>query len=207
MPDTFEALLIVILFIVPGFISQSIFGALVTRREAAEQSALLEAIAFSCLNFALWGWLLLVVPDLDNWKGYVEEHRGLVIASWIIFLLVAPVVWGMLAAFLVKKVGLKWLFKRFALDYRDPTPRAWDYYFGRQQPAWVRVTLTNGTMLGGLLGPHSYASSFPSPEDLYLEVVYPIDQHGVFAPNSTPKSDGVWIQGSQISYLEFIKPL
>ena len=107
MPDTFEALLIVILFIVPGFISQRVFGALVTRREPEEQSALLEAIAFSCLNFAVWGWLLLVVPDLDDWKGYVESHRGRVGVAWVVFLLVFPVVWGIVAAWLVRKGGLK----------------------------------------------------------------------------------------------------
>ena len=52
-----------------------------------------------------------------------------------------------------------------------PFPTAWDYYFDKRNPSWVLVHLKDGTLIGGLFGDDSYATSFPTDGDIYLEKV------------------------------------
>jgi hypothetical protein len=202
VPGNLEAVLIVIVFIIPGVISQRVLGAAISRQQRETQDVLLEAVLFSCVNFAAFGWLLIVVPDLST--EWATRHRTFVISAWVLFLLVAPVIWGWIFALAIERDWLTGLYGWFGLRYRDPTPRAWDYYFGQRRQAWVRVRLVDGSVIAGYMGPRSFASSFPSPEDLYLETVYPVDEDGRLGRDPLPESGGVWIQGSQIKAIEFI---
>ena len=81
---------------------------------------------------------------------------------------------------------------------------AWGCCFGRRKQGWVWVTFNDGTMIAGFWGTQSFASSFPSPEDIYLEKVYQVNENGVLSEAPLPDSGGVWIQGNQIKFMESI---
>lgn len=48
-----------------------------------------------------------------------------------------------------------------------PVPTAWDYYFSKQEEAWIIVTLKNGKTIYGKFSEHSFASSDAEERDLY----------------------------------------
>lgn len=62
----------------------------------------------------------------------------------------------------------------------DPTPSAWDFAFGKGEVGWVRVQLEGGRWLGGYFGGGSYASSFPDPQELFVEEGWVINDDGTF---------------------------
>ena len=202
MPVKFDAVLILILFIIPGFISQYLIGSSIPRRQQGTNEVILEALLFSCINYAVLGWPLLLLPSL--YPAFIATHAALMLIAWLIVLFVAPVGWGLLFSWLIQHQKFTGLYSLLGLRYTDPMPRAWDYYFSQGRQGWVRVTLTDGTMIGAFMGTASFASSFPSLEDLYLETVYEVDERGIFAPEPIPNSGGVWIQGNQIKFIEFI---
>ena len=202
MPENLDAIRVIILFIIPGFISQYIIGSSIPRRHQSANGVLLEAILFSCINYALFGWPLLLAPGV--YPKLIEQHAVWVLVGWATVLLITPIGIGLIFSWLINKQKLTGLYGLLGLRYTDPIPRAWDYYFGQRKQGWVRVTFNDGTMIAGFLGTQSFASSFPSPEDLYLEKVYQIDENGVLSDEPLPGSGGVWIQGNQIKFMEFI---
>jgi hypothetical protein len=40
------------------------------------------------------------------------------------------------------------------------------------------VTFKNGQVMAGLFGPNSFAGSFPNKQDLYIEKLLSLDEHG-----------------------------
>ncbi|GAA3819399.1 hypothetical protein CSO01_05400 [Cellulomonas soli] len=70
----------------------------------------------------------------------------------------------------------------------DSTPTAWDWAFKQGEAGWVRVRLDDGLWLGGFYGWRSYASSYPYPQEVFVEQGWVIDVDGTFtdvchAPN------------------------
>ena len=63
------------------------------------------------------------------------------------------------------------------------------------------VTLRDGTQVAGYFGDESMASSDPAYRDLYLENVYTIQEDGQWEPRDD--SRGIYIEGSQIVFIEF----
>jgi Family of unknown function (DUF6338) len=78
---------------------------------------------------------------------------------------------------------------------------AWDWYFSQKKPAWVIVTLKNGSRVYGLFGRNSFAGNDPDRRDLYLEATYRLLSNGEWAPNEDTR--GILILGDQIAVIEF----
>ncbi len=94
--------------------------------------------------------------------------------------------------------------------YRQPIsrllplpPTAWDAAFWmREEPCLVVVVMKDGTVIRGVYGTKSRASSDPDRRDLFLEGVLIQDESGRW--HLEPRSDGLWIDGSQIAMIKFI---
>ena len=93
------------------------------------------------------------------------------------------------------------------VSFKDPVaiPTAWDFFFDRRVPVFVLVQLRNGSMLGGYYGFQSYATSFPTEGDIYLETVYEVDEDGKFK-EPIDDSGGAIIRKDQYDLIEFFKP-
>lgn len=202
MPADLDAILVVILFVIPGFISQRVLGGVLARHHAEAQTALLEALVFSCVNFAAFGWLLLAVPELD--RQFVDDHRAFVIAGWVVFLVLAPAWWGLFVAWALDRGWLARAYEFFRLRPIEPTATPWDYRFRQGRQGLLRVMLVDGTMVAGFLGRDSRTAAYPAREDIYLERQYGVDADGQLSAKPLPFSDGVWIRGDQIQIVEFM---
>lgn len=196
---TFDAVLYAVTFLVPGFIWSSVLSILIPRRTTAPEVRGLEFLTLSCLNHALWIWLL--VPLFRT--GFLDRH-----AVWggimLVFpVLLSPIALGLATGVLYQREWAKQLFSRFGFRTIDPIPTAWDYHFGRGHPYWVVVTLRDGSESFGLYGYRSFAGSDPNERDLYLEAVFRPTATGDWAP--VEDSGGIILKAGEIVAIEFRK--
>lgn len=186
-----DKLILFIAFVIPGFLSikfyQLVFPG--TIRSATDQ--LIDAIAYSCINYALLFWAIVYVED----QGLRAVHPALYYLFYIFVLFISPF-------FLV----LIWRWLR-THDYfkgaaPHPTQKPWDYVFSQSLPFWIVVHLKNGNKVGGRFAGRSFASSSPADEQLYLEESWLVNDNGTLE-RAYKQSAGVLIMSSEISFVEF----
>ncbi len=185
-----DKLFLFIAFVIPGFISIKAYQVIFPGTERATADQLIDAIAYSSINYAL-----LIFPILAVESGTMRDSCRFLYYSFYIFVLFfAPIVWVLLW----KYIRTRDFFQRNA---PHPTAKPWDYVFAQRKSYWVKVTLKDGTVIAGRYGDKSFASSAPAPEQIYLEQTWVLNNNGGFerAKNDTA---GVLILSSEISYVE-----
>lgn len=185
-----DKLVLFIAFVIPGFISikcYQLFHPGVVRN-AADQ--VVDAIAYSCINYALFLWLIFAVEK----SALRTVHPTLYGLFYVMVLLVGPVIWAII---------WKWMrsWQVFQKNAPHPTAKPWDFVFQQRKPYWVIVHLKEGGMIGGLYSDRSFASSAPAEEQIYLEQEWVVEEGGL--TRAVESSAGVLISGSEIAHIEF----
>ena len=192
-PDL-ESWTLFLVLVVPGLISMHIYRLLFAAKEIDWKNGLVQALFYSSLNLVICLPVLFPIHR-DN---FLTDHPYWYTTILMIILLVPPVIWPFLYRRLLR---WQWLASKIQLPY----PTAWDYFFDRRVSVFVLVQLKNGSKLGGYYGSESYATSFPTEGDIYLETVYRVDEDGKFK-ESIDGSSGAIIRKDQYELIEFFKP-
>ena len=182
-----------LIFFIPGFISLKIYDLLVPGERRDFSKSAFDAIAYSALNFAVFlPLILLIQPELFS----ARQKNWLIVPAYLV-LLVCPAIWP----FLLIKLASTKLFLRY---FVHPTPRAWDYLFGRREQFWIIVHLKDLRRIGGRFGTQSFASSSPAEPEIYLEEAWKLDDNGAFlAP--VERSRGILIMADEIVAVELFE--
>ena len=184
-----ESIPYLIVFVLPGYLSWSVWRVLFPVRTARVADSLIAIVMIGLVNSFLVGW---VIPDVRELKSLVAQ-----VASFAGVYLIAPVLWPLIIRALLQ---IPFVSQRIV----HPIPKAWDFFFGLHVPCFVLARLKNGTLLGGVMGSRSFASSYPSDEDLYLEQLWKVTAQGQFvAP--LPHTRGALICRSDCEYIQFIE--
>jgi hypothetical protein len=85
----------------------------------------------------------------------------------------------------------------------DPRPTAWDAAFGDIRECFVRVRTRDKTWYAGWFGGDSYASSWPDPQTLFVEVAYKVDENGTIG-SPVESSNGAVIDCTDAEYIELL---
>ncbi|MBK9477674.1 MAG: hypothetical protein KA450_01205 [Bacteroidia bacterium] len=186
-------ILIFIVFFIPGFVMMKTYSLLVARDKSNFSDDFMEAIAFSCLNYAVCSPLILYM-HVNVWYIF---HPNLFIFVAILVELIIPIV---IVTFYIKIINGNWAAKRNILSTNRS---AWDEYFSRREGVWVIVTLKNGVKIGGRYTRNSFTSSYPLT-DIYISELWKLSKQGGFL-SMVPNTNGILILNNEISYLEFIK--
>lgn len=178
-------------FVVPGFISIKTYSLLFLSPPKDTSSQLIDAVAYSCLNYAIF------YPLYFYLNSGRPDGLGLGAHSIFIFLtlFVGPVFWVFLWRW-VRGWGYlqKWI--------PHPVDKPWDFIFGQRVPFWIIVTLKDGRKIAGLYGSESFASSAPSKEQIYFEQTWILNEDGGFErPRET--TAGTLIVTAEIESIEF----
>jgi len=156
-------------------------------------SSLLEAIAFSALNFAVLLRLITFIFSNNFYKG----HPGLFWIAIYFIMVIMPIIWPILL--------FKLLTSTFLGKYViHPIQKPWDFVFGKRQRYWIIIHLKNGRKIGGKFGENSFASSYPADEQIYLEEVWELDEKEKFI-KPVEKSKGMIILKNEILAIEFFQ--
>jgi hypothetical protein len=195
--NTFDAVFYTLSFIVPGFIWNSTLFIFVPRRAEETGTVFLRYLTLSCLNYAIWIWLIYLVVRSE----FFAQRPVWSAFAWFLIIFISPVLLGVITGRLSSQDWLRRLLIRLGLGPIHPIPTAWDYYFSRTAPVWVLATLKDGSHVAGFFGRSSFASSDPRERDLYLEKIFKIVENGPW--ETIPRNRGILISGNQIASIEF----
>lgn len=188
-----DKLVLFIAFVIPGFVSLKTYEALGLGppRETGQQ--LIDAIAYSCLNYAVLSVAIYSV-EVSGFRSSLPWVYG---AFWFFFLFVSPV--GLTCAV--------WMLRHSRLVLNTlphPVGKPWDFVFSKRRPYWIIVKLKDGSQIAGRYDSESFASNSPQPEQIYLEEAWHLNQDGGF---ERPRTDtaGIIVVGSEIVAIEFFQ--
>lgn len=220
VPGTQTQLLIMLLFVLPGSVYQTVRtrlrGPIPSDNDAAGK--ILRALTVSTLLNAAYLTVFgdrvlapLQARTLNQLDDAVNLHQA---GLWAVTYLVA--VPAALALFLfwasrwewpkdlVKKVPTRarqrWKWARPAYH---PVPSTWDYAFTDIEPCYVRIQTADGKWFGGWLGENSMASSFPETPAVFVERPWFMDEKGGFSKQQ-PQVRGTWIRCDDARLIEFV---
>lgn len=189
-PDL-ESYTLFLVLVVPGLISMHVYRLLFAAREIDWKGGLIQALFYSSLNLAVCLPILVPIHRGD----FLEKHPYWYTAGLMVVLLAIPAAWPFLFQRLLR---WQWLASKIQLPY----PTAWDWFFERRERVFVLVQLRNGSRIGGYYGFQSYATSFPTEGEIYLEAVYRVDEDGKFKEPMSG-SRGAIIRKDQYDLIEF----
>lgn len=188
-----DKLVLFLIFFIPGFISIKVYDLLVPSERRDFSKALFDAIGYSCLNFAALFWLIILIHSGD----FYVRHKTLYLMVLFFIVFVSPALWS----FLFVRF-LSW--RPFSKCGVNLIQKPWDFVFRSDESSWVIVHLADGRKLGGRFDTDSFASSYPSEEQIYLEEVWELDENGRFL-KPIERSKGVIILGKEILAVEFFE--
>lgn len=193
-----DALFYTLAFVVPGFILQLTISTFVPRKAEQAELSFLRFLAFSCLNYAIWSWLIYIIIRNE----FYIQHPYRTAAIWFGIILISPFILGLLIARLSDKGIHRGLLHRFGFTPIHEIPTAWDYKFSKtENKVWLLVTLKDDSRVAGLFGSDSFASSDPTERDLYIQEIYSIKESGQW--ERIPNNNGILISSDQIKHIEY----
>ncbi len=179
-------LILFICFVIPGFVALKTYELFFPSRYMDSSKQIVDAIAYSCFNYALLLWPIFHVES-----GTLRtEHPNCYILFYVFVLFIAPILWVIIWKFIREHNLIQYFFPH-------PTQKPWDFVFGQRQCYWVIVTLKNGEKIAGMYGPDSFASGAPSEEQIYLEEEWILNEDGGFE-RPVEQTSGVIILSSEI---------
>lgn len=183
-----DKLALFVLFVIPGFIGMKFYELLCPGTYKDSSARMIDAIAYSSINYAL------LMPFLRGWNPNPAcPFANYLVALFV--LVIAPLLW----AYLWKRLRETKIFQKNA---PHPVEKPWDFFFQQRKPHWVKITLNNGTIIGGKFFDRSFASSAPAEEQLYLEETWLLDSKGAFL-RKINDTTGVLVLSKNISHVEF----
>ena len=209
-PQDWLQLLILLGAVVPGFVYQT------SRRRVRgpdpdEQSVSIRVLRSIAMSFVFVAGYAVVFGnplfglELTD-QGIPSNWR--VTAVWaLVLIFVVPWIAARIAFYIRTsesvETAIAWLVTRLKLRRGwDPTPTAWDFAFSDRGEGWVRVQTSEGVWMGGWYGGSSFASSYPDPRELYLEVGYAMNNDGTFV-GTVSAPGGIYIRCDDIRLVDF----
>ena len=212
MPDTFQALSVLILALLPGALYVWAF-----ERYAGAWGVRLSDRLFRFIGFSALMHVLLAPVTYRLWVDFVRSGRlaagAVPIAIW--FVPIAFVVIPMLAGSVIGRATRQRKTWATLFTGPDPAPRAWDHLFGSGPDGWIRLRLKSGRWIGGAFarqpdGSRSYAAGYPEDQDLYLLEAVEVDPDtGSFILGedgaAVSRGSSILVRWEEVEYLDFIE--
>lgn len=211
MVDTFQAVAVAAIAVLPGSLYVWAFERLVGRWGIGSSDRLLRFVGGSAFFHATFAPLTYFLWSQFFRTGTVSAGKPLPYYLWAVVLgyVSSPLALGSIVGWGTRE-GRSWA-KWFTGP--EPAPRAWDHLFGRRPEAWVRLKIKNGPWLGGIYSPKvglgSYAAGYPEPADIFLSEGVEVDPHSgrfLFDDAGQPRrtNSGLLVRWEQTEYLEVI---
>jgi hypothetical protein len=198
--ETVTNLYFVLAVFVPGFVYGGVVSQFVPLRQSGQNELiLLRLLTATAFNYALCSPLIYLLTIGALFARAPIPHA----ITWFAIIFIVPSLLGLARARMIQHDSFPRLYRLVGLRPINPVPTGWDWIFGRTGPCYVLVTLVDGTEIAGWFGHRSMASSDPERRDIYIERVYTVPDTGE-EWQEVPDSSGVYIEGSQIAFIEFM---
>lgn len=209
--DSIPALIIALLFVLPGVVYQITRTRLQGPRadEQDNTSRLMRALTASTVLIGIYavaaGPALLELAQgtgTDTYAGLRSNAREIALLG-LALLVAIPAGLALIEDW--------WTRRKNPNQARyDPTPTAWQWATKQAfaAPGYVRVLTEDGTWVGGYFADRSHATGFPEPPALFIERGHVVQPDGTIGP-AKPGSRGVWVRCESavaVEFLDGVKP-
>jgi len=196
---SFDAVFYAITFLVPGFVMDLTLSIFVPKRLEDLQFSLLRFLTLSCVNYAVWSWLIYLIFFTTDREVLSVFYTAL---SLGVVVFISPIVIGVLLGYFSQKEWIKKILNKLGLNTISSIRTSWDHKFSKtNESVWLIVTLKDGSTVAGYFGNNSFVSSIDSERDLYIEEIYKIDTNESWERLIPPCS--ILLKGEEIKYIEF----
>jgi hypothetical protein len=209
-PATGNAVLILAVFVLPGFVAVLLKERIYeVRGEESTFDRLLTTVYYSLLVYLpvllAAGVLSAVgVVHQDDVVDFAHGRSAIWLTGLIALavLLVLPAASALAAAAWVRSdKRLAWQ-KRLGIKHVHRVPTSWDFAFDPEDDLLLVVTLRDGSRIAGYYGRRSHSGYGTRTRDLFLEERWEFDEEGAALSGPAPRSVGVWIGADDIVAVE-----
>lgn len=212
-PATGTALLILVGFVLPGFVAVLLKERLYeVRGEESTFDRLLTTVYYSLLVYLLPTLTVVLLASLgavdrSDLERFGEGRAPLWLTGLVVIvvLLVLP----MLAACSAWRwMNSSWRRRLLAtsdlLNAEHRTPTSWDFAFNHEQDLLLVVQLKDGSRTAGYYGKRSHSGFGSATRDLFLEERWDIapDDGSISRPPAERHNVGIWIGAEEIRLIE-----
>ena len=209
MPNTFQAVVVLVVGLLPGALYVWAFERQAGRWGVGLSDRLLRFVGGSALFHAAVAPVTYWV-----WANRWDAVRSAEPVSWWMWPLVLAYVAVPAIAGTIVGIGVR-REKSWTTVFTgpDPAPRAWDHLFGQKADGWVRLRMKSGAWIGGAFadanGRRSYAAGYPEPQDVFLAAAVQLDaETGAFVVDEGGQvqllEGGILVRWEEVEHLEFI---
>lgn len=212
-PATGTALLILVGFVLPGFVAVLLKERLYeVRGEESTFDRLLTTVYYSVLVYLLPALAIVVLSSvgvLDR-SGLEEFVRGRS-PVWLIGLIgtaVLLVLPTLAAVGAWRWMNSSWRSRLYAwtgtLNAEHRTQTSWDFAFNHEQDLLLVIELKDGSRVAGYYGKRSHSGYGTRTRDLFLEERWDVspDDGSISRPPAERHSVGVWIDADEIRLVD-----
>jgi hypothetical protein len=209
-PETGTALLVLVGFVLPGFvallISERTHLVRVPNRSPFELLLIATYYSVVCWGImALASWPFHLTRD-DLREMYREDDLGKLAGLSLLAVLVVPALVATAARLWARSEKVRpAILKALRIHTGHRVPTAWDEMWGRRKPALVRAVLSDGRIVAGYYGSESFPGYGTESQDVLLEVRWTLDKDYWFL-EETAGSHGLWLSAGSIISLELYDP-
>ncbi len=197
----YEAVVVALAFVVPGFVFSSTRSMLTPRAARSAQAQVLGFLASSSVVWAIWFWPVVHLAERVR-GGTFAVWAAMGVRAFLVF--VTPAALALVVGWADRKEVARGLLVKLGYSPSDPSPSAWAYKFHRlQKGAWLAVTLKDGTQVLGKYANRSAVGTEKGNHDLYLEEVWEVGDGDPKPPGE--QDDGILFAADEIRYVEFTR--
>ena len=191
MFDNISGLIMTAFLILPGYIISCVIRKVMPMSKKDKFYYVLECFLYSLL-FLIFAYLPI--------KFFNEKinNKSLFWFVMLFFIFVASIVLGLLLAHIYQQRIFDRILRFFGLKTIISIPSSWDYFFSKQEPYFVILTLRDGAKIYGYYGENSYSSSSIDERDLYIERIFKNEKW-----EEDIYSAGFYVNKDNIQYIEF----
>lgn len=212
-PATGTALLILVAFVLPGFVAVLLKERLYeVRGEESTFDRLLTTVYYSLLIYLLPAVLvsLLAAASLLNRADLEQFFKGesplwLTGIMALVVLLALPVCAALAAWWWMSSRARERIYATSeSLNPEHRTQTSWDFAFAHEQDLLLVVELKDGGRVAGYYGPRSHSGYGTRMRDVFLEERWDVsDTDGTISPPPEARpSVGVWIDADEIRLID-----
>jgi hypothetical protein len=221
MPLTLESLLVLIVWVTPGYF----FFNWITHlnpyffKDSDVWKTAVVAVPLSVIVYLVQGFLWPLIGSMSGMDDSVpsfsslffltdRSERILLSTSEMAFLFsslaITPHLLGIAAGAALQSRRVQIVLKKLSLDESSMSLSAWDssLYF-RREGAWVVITLDDGEQIGGSLGRAAEIAKSSDGGDVFLQEEWRVEDG--YLAEVRYASQGIWVKGETIRSVRLIR--
>lgn len=208
-PATGPALIILVAFVLPGFVTVLIQES--TYRHAEDPTTLDRLLRI--LYYSVWTYLLLaavaLIFGIDRayvehlYEQYEVDPAQLVWRGALLILLPSFVI-ATITRLWYGSRPQSWAHRIANINEHHLEPTGWDFFFRQRREAQVRITFKDGGRVYGYYGGDSFSAYAKDGGDLFLERLY-VENDDWFGPLAEDNC-GIWVRTQDAVCVEFYAP-